>query len=443
MTEKRYKMNTTKASSKLRDSFWFLPIIYGLCSILAVSIITLIDVTLVPRFSNSIPNILLTGQSIAKNLYSALITAMLTMITISFSTIMVVLTTYSSQFSPRALQDFMRSKITKHVLGVFTFGFIFVLINLWLLTESKQKDLLSPFFTVIFTILSLGFFILFIHYAARYVQVNFLISTVRNETSKLIKETFADRTYGEHQHWDHSQIQEIKEKDKQTTYALRSGYIQHVDYNYLIQWASKNNMVLEANFQVGDYVPKGMPVFYYWSFNHKDVNEAEHDQFLMVGNERTNLQDIEFSMEKLVEIAVKALSTGMNDPNTAINCIHRLGGLLTELAGNYRPITYFSDNQGDLRLIMEQKRFRDYLYKSFYQIKHYGKDDISVVSNIVDVLYKCAVVSNQSIQKELWDFTHYVLEAVDVQSLPSMDYHYLKEIMVKFANVTGKNLNWG
>ncbi|GLO64491.1 hypothetical protein MACH08_02750 [Oceanobacillus kimchii] len=66
----------------------------------------------------------------------------------------------------------------------------------------------------------------------------------------------------------------------------------------------------------------------------------------MIGNERTNLQDIEFPMDKLVEIAVKALSTGMNDPNTAINCIHRLGGLLTELAGNYREVTYFSDNQG-------------------------------------------------------------------------------------------------
>ncbi|MFD1336622.1 DUF2254 domain-containing protein [Oceanobacillus iheyensis] len=435
-------MNTTKASSKIRDSFWFLPIIYGLCSILAVGVVTLIDVKLVPRFSNSIPDILLTGQSIAKNLYAALITATLTMITISFSTIMVVLTTYSSQFSPRALQDFMRSKITKHVLGVFTFGFIFVLINLWLLTESKQKDLLSPFFTVVFTVISLGFFILFIHYAARYVQVNFLISTVRNETSKLIKETFEDRSYGEHQHWDHSQIDEIKEKDKQTTYALRSGYIQHVDYKYLINWASKNKMVLEANFQVGDYVPKGMPVFYYWSFNDKVVNEAEHDQFLMIGNERTNLQDIEFSMDKLVEIAVKALSTGLNDPNTAINCIHRLGGLLSELAGNYREVTYFSDNQGDLRLIMDQKRFRDYLYKSFYQIRHYGKDDISVVCNIVDVLYKCAVVSNQSIQKELWDFNSYILEEVDIQSLPSMDYEYLKAIMVKFANTTDQELNW-
>ncbi|MBP1948560.1 DUF2254 domain-containing protein [Virgibacillus litoralis] len=435
-------MNQTKLWTISRDSFWFLPIVYGLCSIIAAAVITASDVWLVPKISSGIPNILLTGQSIAKQLYSALITAMLTMTTISFSTIMVMLTTYSSQFSPRALQDFMQSKITQHVLGVYTFGFIFVLINLWLLTETNQKDLLSPFFTVIIMIISLGFFILFIHFSARWAQVNFLIGVIRNKTSELIKETFSERTYGEHQHWDHSQIENIREKDRQMINARRSGYIQQVNYNYLIKWATNNDMVLEATFQVGDYVPKGMSVFYFWSLGNRNDKLAEHDRFLVIGNERTDLQDIGFSIEKLVEIAVKALSTGMNDPNTAINCIHRISGLLTELAGNYRPVTYYSDSDGDLRLIMQQKKFRDYLYKSFYQIKHYGKDDISVVYSIIDALYKIALVSEASIQKEVWQFNKYILEAVDIENLPSLDYQHLKDIVEKFARLSGEELNW-
>ncbi|GAA0429624.1 DUF2254 domain-containing protein [Lentibacillus halophilus] len=433
-------MNQTKWST-VRDSFWFLPIVYGLCSIITALAITALDVWLVPKISSGIPSILLTGQSIAKQLYAALITAMLTMTTISFSTIMVMLTTYSSQFSPRALQDFMQSKLTQHVLGVFTFGFIFVLINLWLLTETKQKDLLSPFFTVIFTIISLGFFVLFIHYSARWAQVNFLIGVIRNKTSNLIKETFQERSYGEHQHWDHSQTESIRKRERKTIEARRSGYIQQVDYNYLINWAANNDMVLEATFQVGDYVPKGMPVFYYWSLGDTNVEIAKHDYFLAIGDERSDLQDIPFSIEKLVEIAVKALSPSMNDPNTAINCIHRIGGLLTELGGNYRSVTYYSDNNGNLRLIMEQKKFRDYLFKSFYQIKHYGKDDISVVYSIVDTLYKVAIVSEESIQKEVWRFTKYVLEAVDINSLSSMDYQHLKNIMERFASFSGEELN--
>jgi len=435
-------MNQSKYNSNVRDSLWFLPAVYGLWSIIAAGVVTLIDVWLIPKISGSIPGIFLIDQSIAKNLYSALITAVLTMTTVSFSTIMVVLTTYSSQFSPRALQDFMRSKIARHVLGIFTFDFIFVLINLWLLTETSQKDLLSPFFTVIISIISIGFFILFIHYAARWVQVNFLIGTIRNETSNLIKETFEERTYGEHQHWDSQQIENIREKDRQTAYAIRSGYIQQVNYEFLIDWAANNNVVLEANFQVGDYVMKGMPLLYFWSFGDGKMENAEHDKFVFIGDERTDLQDIEFSIEKIVEIAVKALSPSMNDPNTAINCIHRIGGVLTELAGNYRSVTYFSDNDGQLRLIMKQRQFQDYLYKSFYQIKHYGQDDISVICSIVDVLHKVAVVSNESIQKELWSFTKYILEAVDVQNLASLDYQYLKRLMENFSDLYGENLNW-
>ncbi|WP_020008272.1 DUF2254 domain-containing protein [Salinicoccus albus] len=427
--------------TSLRDSFWFLPIVYGLCSIMTAGAVTLLDIWLVPMVSDSIPGFLLIGQSTAQQLYAALITAMLTMTTISFSTIMVMLTTYSSQFSPRALQDFMKSRITQHVLGVFTFGFIFVLINLWLLTETNQKDLVTPIITVIVTIISLCFFILFIHFSARWAQVNFLIGIIRNKTSKLIQENFAERMYGEHQHWDHSQIQQFKEKNSQTIYARRSGYVQQVNYDFLINWAAENNMVLEATFQVGDYVPKGMPAFYFWSSAVSDEEVVEHDTFLVIGDERTDLQDIGFSIEKLVEIAVKALSTSMNDPNTAINCIHRIGAVLSELAGNYRHVTYFSDNNGDLRLIMDQKDFRDYLYKSFYQIKHYGKHDISVVYNIVDSLYKVALVSNEEIQEETWDFTKYILESVDTKNLVSLDYQHLKDITEKFAHFCGKELN--
>lgn len=436
-------MNQTNFWFRMRDSLWFLPLVYGIFSIIAVGVMTVIDVWLVPKISDSIPNILLMRQEMAKDLYSALITATLTMTTISFSTIMVVLTTYSSQFSPRALQDFMRSKITQHVLGVYTFGFIFVLLNLWLLTGNDQKDLLSPLFTVLISIVSLGSFIIFIHYASRWVQVNFLIGTIRNETSKIIRQAFAERAYGEHGDWDDSQIEQIRKKDSQIIYARRSGYIQKVDYRYLINWASTNNLVLQANFQVGDYVPKGMPIFYLWTFSDANFAVTKHDRFLAIGDERSSLQDIAFSMEKLVEIAVKALSTSKNDPNTAINCINRIGGLLTELAGSYRPITYYSDKNGELRLIMEQKNFRDYLYNSFYQIRHYGKDDISVVYSIVEALYKLAVViDNSSLQREVWQFNSYILENIDVNQFPSMDYEHLKGLMEKFADLSGEELDW-
>jgi len=167
---------------RIRDSYWFMPSIYSIFSIIAVAITTMIDVYFITDVMRYIPDIFLTNRSTAMSLYSALITSILTMTTISFSSIMVVLTTYSQQFSPRTLQDFMTDQVTQNVLGVYVFGFIFALLNLVLLTENKTKMLISPFLTVIVAIISLGFFVVFIHHSSRWVQVNNLIGKIQDET---------------------------------------------------------------------------------------------------------------------------------------------------------------------------------------------------------------------------------------------------------------------
>ena len=135
-------MNRTKFWIDTRDSFWFVPMIYSIISILLVIITSLLDTWLVNYYRDQLVDVLLTEKDVAIWLYGSLVTAILTMTTISFSTIMVVLTTYSTQFSPRTLQDFMRSSMTHHVLGVDCFGFIFALINLLLV--DKQPLIIGP-----------------------------------------------------------------------------------------------------------------------------------------------------------------------------------------------------------------------------------------------------------------------------------------------------------
>src|SRR5699024_9695021 len=111
-----YILNMEKVWMNIRGSFWFLPTVYGMLSLILVFVINIADAWLIASIKDQIPKQLLTSKDTAKKLYAALVTAILTMTTISFSVIMVVLTTYSTQFSPRTLQDFMRSRTTQHVL---------------------------------------------------------------------------------------------------------------------------------------------------------------------------------------------------------------------------------------------------------------------------------------------------------------------------------------
>src|SRR5699024_7935364 len=114
---------------KITHSFWFLPIVYIFISM----ILTILAVLFYFSINNiilqsSIPEVLLPDAELAAKLLSTLSTATLTMTTITFSMIMVVLTTFSGQFSPRTLQTFISDRMTQNVLAIFISGFTYDII---------------------------------------------------------------------------------------------------------------------------------------------------------------------------------------------------------------------------------------------------------------------------------------------------------------------------
>ncbi|KHF39890.1 DUF2254 family protein [Halalkalibacter okhensis] len=138
----------------LRSHFWFIPALYGLISIIFAILSTLFD-----QYANFLPNFILVDISLAQTLLSTITSSLLTMTTISFSTIMVVLTTYLSQFSPRTMQDFLTDVNTQRILGVFIGGFVYALILLLFIRETnKQVLFLSPTLAVLYAIVCVGFF---------------------------------------------------------------------------------------------------------------------------------------------------------------------------------------------------------------------------------------------------------------------------------------------
>lgn len=417
----------------LRDSFWFLPIIYGLASILLVFMTNRIDVWLVGHYENQLPAILTTSGDVAKELYSALVTAILTMTTVSFSVIMAVLTTYSSQFSPRALQDFMRSGTTHHILGVYCLGFIFALLQLILV--DKGSVVIAPIMMGLIAIIVLAFFVFFIYYSARWIQVNNLIATIRNDGSRVITRTSGQgQGYSEFENWDEEEITAIHNQPKQAAHAERSGYLQMLDWKMLVRWATENDSVINVHNQVGDFVLQDDPILQV-SGAGEHANFDLLENYFIVGNERTDLQDIEFVLQKLVEIALRAISPSTNDPHTAINCIKRIGTLLSEIGNNYKENHYLSDSSGQLRIIKQPKYFADYLYTSFYQIRYYGKSDVSIFYSLIDTLYKIARVSNKENKQTIWHFHYYILEAINWDALSEWDYNYLQSALDNLKSV--------
>lgn len=278
-------MNRSKAWLNIRDSFWFMPAVYSVITLFLVILISIGDTWLLSLFKGSVLEDFVIKKDSAKKLYATLVTAILTMTTLSFSVIMVVLTTYATQFSPRILQNFMKSKFTQHVLGIYCSGFIYALLLLFLIDYSKP--LIGPVIMVILTLVTLGAFVYFIHHASRFLQINNLISLLKNEGSQAIEAIYKkDQSFIGYSEWEEKEILDLVTKEKTILKSKHSGYVQNINWEGIIAWAEKNNSVVELHVEAGSFIPKHLP---YMTIMSDEKIEPKLHSYITIGNERSDI----------------------------------------------------------------------------------------------------------------------------------------------------------
>ena len=123
------------------------------------------------------------------------------------------------------------------------------------------------------------------------------------------------------------------------------------------------------------------------------ITDALVDQLnaaFVFGNQRNAVQDVEFSLRQLVEIAVRALSPGINDPFTAIACVDRIGSALCRLARRDAPSPLRHDAEGRLRLVAPGASFAGIVDAAFNQIRQYSRSNPAVAIRMLDVIAQIA-----------------------------------------------------
>ncbi|HEU5140586.1 MAG TPA: DUF2254 domain-containing protein [Bacillales bacterium] len=419
-------MKRTKLALQIRESFWFLPSLYGFFAFIAAIASVNVDFHFSTEQLESVfPDLLVANSKLAVTMLSTLTQSILTITTITFSTIMIVLTTFSGQFSPRTLQNFVADRATQRVLAVFIAGFLYNLVTLLLMEGSGNKSLLvTPALSVLSGILCAAFFVFFIHHVAGWVQVNQLINKITRETLSTI-----NRVYKEQSRFSSTEKTEL-EIDRQDRYVIRAenaGYVAMFDFQKLISLAAQNNTIIHFHIHIGDYVLKDTELLSYQADSrHPETTENQFRQTIKLEPERTSVQDIEFGIQKLVEIALRAISPAINDPHTAINCINRIGTILSELSKQPRRNSTLCDNNGDIRLIIRQRDLDHYLYKGLYQIRHYAREDLSVTVGILQALKLIAETSDPSTRQTVHSFAEYIIEGFDHEVLEDKDQKYLQ-----------------
>lgn len=425
---------------RIKKSFWYLPFLYGLMAAVLAIVSPKMNSYIVNQEAilSILPKVLFTNITLSQTILSSISASLLTMTTITFSTILVVLTTYLSEFSPRTIQNFITNHITQHVLGIFVGGFIYSILLLLLLREtSTTTKFIVPAIAIFVSITCLLVFVFFIHHVTNWIQVSNLIHNITIETIEKIKMNLNDLTeVHEDAPWKDWESDEIKHITPKQFCMNKAGYIQYINVEGLVLHATKDDSIIRIEKQVNDYVDQDTPLLSLWTLTPHKM-EGRYDKYFIIGSKQAAVNDIEFGLTKIVEIGLRALSSGINDPNTAINCIENLGKILTKLGSKYLPKSYHNDEDGNLRIIYEKPDFADYLYTCFFQIRQYGFNDLSVLSAGIKSLTLIAESNAKHIKEIVWEFAEYVIEGIDKKTLLSLDKRYINKQLAALARATG------
>ena len=382
----------SKLWDNLHSSYWFVPTIMAIVAIaLAFTMLTL------DRAGKSGPIenlgwIYTGGPDGARTLLSAVAGSMVSVAATAFSITIVALQLASSHFGPRLLRNFMRDTGNQVVLGTFIGTFIYCLIVLRTVHGEDYNVFvpqISVTFGMVLAIASIGVLIYFIDHASTIIQASHVISEVSADLDDAINRLFPEKIgHSVSEHKRHfGEIPANFDEEACPIKAPGSGYLQAIDDEKLMKLACKHKLLLRLRYRPGKFVVQGSALVMVWPFEH--VNHKLTDQIndaFILGKERTEQQDVEFPINQLVEIALRAISPAVNDPFTAIRCIDRLSVGLSQLAQRDFPSPYRYDDNNNLRVIALGVTFAGLTDAAFNQIRQYSTSDVAVSIRLLEAI---------------------------------------------------------
>ncbi|MEX1001655.1 MAG: DUF2254 domain-containing protein [Crocinitomicaceae bacterium] len=377
--------------NELKATFWFVPVLIIFLAILLALGFVYLDYQLnIPQ--EGISRYLFIGSvDSARSILTTISAAMIGVGGTVFSITLVALALASNQFGPRLIKNFMYDRLNQIVLGAYIATFIYCLIVLNMIKETEQHVFLpsvSISLAMIMALLNIILLIVFIHHIAVSIQADKVVSRISETLLQNIKTLFPDKLEDESdEQKEHDEASAKSDyKYSKPLLAEKNGYLQYIDTKMLKKLTVEMDGLIALHFRAGGYLVEGIQLGTIYS--HEELTDEQikktHDVFV-VGQSRTQQQDAEYAVHQMVEIAVRALSPGVNDPYTAIACIDNLSAVMSYLAKANFPSAYTYE-EDQLRIIEEKLTFEGVLDAAFNQIRQFSKESPAVVIRLMEAL---------------------------------------------------------
>ena len=381
-----------------------MPFVMAVSSLLLSLLVLELDRSLDDSFYQKIDWMHRFGPEGARAVLTVIASTMVTVASLTFSLTVVALSLTSSQFGPRLLKTFMQDFSNQVVLGTFISTFLYSLSVLREITDfdgSVYVPHVSVFLSFVFAIASVGVLIYFIHHIATSINAEQVIASVSADLNKTIDRLLPNGALDECE----SEVPRAKAESRLPknfesaawpVQAERCGYLQALDYDTLLECAAAADIVIKLQKRAGHYVVPGDAIALVWPKSEEKEIAVQIEKCFLLGSERTNEQDVEYAIKQLVEVAVRALSPGINDPFTAISCVDRLSDSLCRIAAREVPSAAHYDGDNKLRIVQLVVSKSEYINAAFNQIRQNSSGVIAVAIRLLESLNRIAARANEA-----------------------------------------------
>ncbi len=369
-----------KLLEDVRQTFWVLPGLLVLAGILgAIGSVALDRSGFIPRVLVEHAWLYNGGATGARTLLGTVAASTITVAGTVFSITIAALSLAAGQMGPRLLRNFVRDRGNQLTLGIFLGTFSYALMVLRTVrTESEGAFVphLSLSIAMLLAFLCVATLVFFVGHMSGRINVDTVIDLVAEDVRGAIgrlTSSEAPPPLPPTACWRHG-----------TTVAdPRRGYLQQLDEDGLADWAASHGTAVRLLVRPGDYVFPGAPIAVL-----TQASEGAAGAITMataLGAQRVSSMDLEFAVRQLVEVAVRALSPGINDPHTAMSVLDRLGAALCDLVPLHLP-TGVSLREERVALVVPAVSYDGLLDVMLHMIRQNAAGSPAVLIRMLEVL---------------------------------------------------------
>ncbi|TDL38880.1 DUF2254 domain-containing protein [Arthrobacter nitrophenolicus] len=379
----------------LRTELWPLPVFAVVSAVILGIVLPMLDAAVDDQLPGNGTVLLFNGgRDAARAVLQAISGSLITVTSLTFSLTVVTLQLASSQFSPRLLRTFTADRFVHGTLALFLATFSYALTVLRSVRgEDDGNPSLVPEISVtvafVLAIASVVGLVLFLAHLTREIRVETMMRRVNAETQETTDQVFPkDRPA--------PGPGPVSASETFLISSTRSGFLTSIDKAALVQAAEESGAVLRIDQEPGSSLVEGVPFATAWSaepgvtftWTVLEKLTAGVNSAVETGYERTKVQDVGFGFRQLVDVAVRALSPGVNDPTTAVHVIGHLSVLLCRLAQRTMGPEHLRDKDGEVRVVLALPVLGDLLDLAMNQPRQYGAADPVVARRLLGLLHE-------------------------------------------------------